>query len=234
MQKLRQSFHRLHHYSRTKEKRVTWSVLPAGSPARTSCPATAAPTPESSHTSASSARRSLPAAITCPNTSKSTAFREAAGQAALQTDCRELPSRRWQTAVAWVGGAAKRHSVTLLANKKQNPEDQKTYVHSTVIIYWVVKMKKEKRSRLGAAEETKLLLDTNALMGWKKLLPFLYFLFLFLVHEIFQLNFNWTGRFICYSEYFYTLRCALYFVVHWSPEPYTNKIKYDQRGLLLI
>lgn len=80
--------------SKTEEKRVTWSVLPAGSPARTSCPATAAPTPGSSRTSASSARRSLPAAITCPSTSKSTAFREAAGRAALQTDCRELPTHR--------------------------------------------------------------------------------------------------------------------------------------------
>lgn len=89
------SHHRLHHYSRNR--RETSNVVcppPAGSPARTSCPATAAPTPGSSRTSASSARRSLPAAITCPSTSKSTAFREAAGRAALQTDCRELPTHR--------------------------------------------------------------------------------------------------------------------------------------------
>lgn len=84
-----------HHYSRN-QRDISDVVCPsfAGSPARTSSPATDAPTPGSSRTSASSARRSLPAAITCLNTSKSTAFRGAAGRAALQTDYRGLTTRR--------------------------------------------------------------------------------------------------------------------------------------------
>lgn len=47
-------------------------VLP-GSPVRTSCLATAARTPASSRTSVRSARRSLPAVTTCPNTPRFTA-----------------------------------------------------------------------------------------------------------------------------------------------------------------
>lgn len=47
-------------------------VLSPGSPGRTSCPDTGGPTRGSSRTSVKCVRRSLPAATTCPNTSKST------------------------------------------------------------------------------------------------------------------------------------------------------------------
>lgn len=70
-----------------------WIVL-ADSPGRTSCHGIAGLTLELSPTSALSARRNLPAAITCPNTSKSIAFHEAAGQRALHTDPTQPPPRR--------------------------------------------------------------------------------------------------------------------------------------------
>lgn len=69
-----------------KDKVEQIASFPAGSLGPMSCPGTGAPTLEWNRTSASSARRSLPAVITCPNTSKSTAFHEAAGQDALPTD----------------------------------------------------------------------------------------------------------------------------------------------------
>lgn len=64
-------------------------------PGLMSCPDTAAPTPEWSRTSASSVRRSLPAVITCRNTSKSTAFHEAAERVALQTDFSDSTLTDW-------------------------------------------------------------------------------------------------------------------------------------------
>lgn len=63
-------------------------LLLSGFPDRTSCPDTGGPTRVSNRTSVKCARRSSPAATTCPNTSKSTAFHESAGQFALQTDVR--------------------------------------------------------------------------------------------------------------------------------------------------
>lgn len=67
-------------------------ILLADSPGRTSCHGIVGLTLELSPTSALSARRNLPAAITCPNISKSIAFHEAAGQHALHTDPTQ-PSR---------------------------------------------------------------------------------------------------------------------------------------------
>lgn len=67
-------------------------ILLADSPGRTSCHGIVGLTLELSPTSALSARRNLPAAITCPNISKSIAFHEAAGQRALHTDPTQ-PSR---------------------------------------------------------------------------------------------------------------------------------------------
>lgn len=67
-------------------------ILLADSPGRTSCHAIVGLTLELSPTSAPSARRNLPAAITCPNTSKSIAFHEAAGQRALHTDPTQPPA----------------------------------------------------------------------------------------------------------------------------------------------
>lgn len=95
-------------------------LLPADSPGRTSCPDTGAPTPEWNRTSASSARRSSPAAITCRNTSKSTAFHEAAGQDALQTDPR-APALSW--------GAEPAGLFVFIV----------MHIHGTVIIYWLVR-----------------------------------------------------------------------------------------------
>lgn len=60
----------------------------SGFPGRTSCLDTGVPTRVSNRTSVKCARRSSPAVTTCPNTSKFTAFRESAGQFALQTDAR--------------------------------------------------------------------------------------------------------------------------------------------------
>lgn len=67
-------------------------ILLADSPGRTSCHGIVGLTLELSPTSAPSARRNLPAAITCPNTSKSIAFHEAAGQRALHTDPTQPPA----------------------------------------------------------------------------------------------------------------------------------------------
>lgn len=67
-------------------------ILLADSPGRTSCHGIVGLTLELSPTSAPSARRNLPAAITCPNTSKSIAFHEAAGQRALHTDPTQPPT----------------------------------------------------------------------------------------------------------------------------------------------
>lgn len=88
----------LDNYTELGSTLITSLVLPfsPGSPGPTSCPDTGAPTPEWSRTSASSARRSLPAAITCRNTSKSTAFHEAAGQDALQTDSSDPALTDWR------------------------------------------------------------------------------------------------------------------------------------------
>lgn len=63
-------------------------LLLSGFPDRTSCPDTGGPTRVSNRTSVKCARRSSPAATTCPNTSKSTVFHESAGRFALQTDAR--------------------------------------------------------------------------------------------------------------------------------------------------
>lgn len=67
-------------------------LLFSGFPDRTSCPDTGGPTRVSNRTSVKCARRSSPAATTCPNTSKSTVFHESAGRFALQTDARGLGS----------------------------------------------------------------------------------------------------------------------------------------------
>lgn len=67
-------------------------ILLADSPGQMSCHGIVGLTLELSPTSAPSARRNLPAAITCPNTSKSIAFHEAAGQRALHTDPTQPPA----------------------------------------------------------------------------------------------------------------------------------------------
>lgn len=67
---------------------LSLKLLFSGFPDRTSCPDTGGPTRVSNRTSVKCARRSLPAATTCPNTSKSTVFHESAGRFALQTDAR--------------------------------------------------------------------------------------------------------------------------------------------------
>lgn len=61
-------------------------VLLPGSLGRTSCLDTGGPTRVSSRTSAKCVRRSLPAATTCPNTSKSTVFHASVARCALSTD----------------------------------------------------------------------------------------------------------------------------------------------------
>lgn len=127
--------------------------LLTGSRGLTSCPDTVAPTLEWNHTSASCVRRSLPAVITCRNTSKSIGFHEAAGQDDLQTD---PPDPFWQTDVKQLGGVCVCVRVRGKTEdggwKSKHPLKESvqdslclyvfmfkyvrvTYIHGTVIIY---------------------------------------------------------------------------------------------------
>lgn len=126
------------------------------SPDLMSYPDTAAPTPEWNRTSASSARRSLRAAITCRNTSKSTGFHEAAGQDALQTDPCDPALTDWRWRRGW-GRCAWRKRDKGIGWWHHSPNTLKrtpcralllacvhtleyvTHIHGTVIIYWVTR-----------------------------------------------------------------------------------------------
>jgi len=94
-------------------------ILLADSPGRTSCHGTVGLTLELSPTSALSARRNLPAAITCPNISKSIAFHEAAGQRALHTDPTQAPSTERDR------------------DRKNGEREKDRIICGTVIIYYV-------------------------------------------------------------------------------------------------
>lgn len=99
-------------------------ILLADSPGRTSCHGIVGLTLELSPTSALSARRNLPAAITCPNISKSIAFHEAAGQRALHTDPTQPP-------------AMERDRDRKNGRTKQREREKDRIICGTVIIYYV-------------------------------------------------------------------------------------------------